>query len=212
MNSIKKYAAANLWQIALLVGLVVTFLIDPVTAASMAPLGGVMLATANTKSTAITNGDASPKVMNDVRLDGGVLREKVGTVEIAAADDNNSVYRLVRVHSSDRISEIRRFNDAIATGTDFDVGAYDTADNGGAVININAFADAVSLASASATGVLDMYEAGSDIGVEDIEQKVWEMLGLASDPNKYVDICYTGVAVGSGAGTLSVQVRYVSGQ
>jgi hypothetical protein len=169
------------------------------------------MGTANTKSTAITNGDANPRVMNSQKIDGGNLKEKVGTVEIAAADDNNSVYRLVRLHSSCRLSDIIRYNDAITTGTDFDVGLYDTAENGGSVININAFADAVSLASASVTGTKDLYEAGSDNGVEDIEQLLWEMAGLASDPNKFMDLCYTGVTVGSGAGTLSVRVHYVDG-
>lgn len=170
------------------------------------------MGTANTKSTAITNNDASPQVMNDPRIDGGVLREKVGTVEIAAADDNNSVYRMVRLHSSWRLSDILRYNDAITSGADFDVGLYDTAENGGAVIKVNAFADAVSLASAATTSpVRDIYETGSYNGVENIEKKLWEMAGLSTDPNKYMDLCYTGVSVGSGAGTLSVRVLYVAG-
>ena len=169
------------------------------------------MGTANTKSTAITNNDSTPAVMNDARLDGAVVREKVGTVEIAAADDNDSVYRMVRLHSSWRLSEVTRFNDAITSGTDFNIGFWDTAENGGALILENALADAVSLASASLTGVSEMYEAGSGVGVEDIEQRIWQMAGLTSDPNKFVDLCYKGVAVGSGAGTLSVRVRFVSG-
>lgn len=169
------------------------------------------MGTANTKCTTVTNLDATPATLNDKRLMGGILKEQVGTVEIAAADDNNSVYRVGRVHSSWRISDIIRYNDAITSGVDFDVGLYDTAANGGAVINVNAFADAVSLASASVTGTNDLYEAGSDVGVEDIEQEVWQMAGLSSDPNKFMDVCYTGVTVGSGAGTLSVKIRYVDG-
>lgn len=169
------------------------------------------MGTANTKCTTVTNLDATPATLNDKRLMGGILKEQVGTVEIAAADDNNSVYRVGRVHSSWRISDIIRYNDAITSGADFDVGLYDTAANGGAVINVNAFADAVSLASASVTGTNDLYEAGSDVGVEDIEQEVWQMAGLSSDPNKFMDVCYTGVTVGSGAGTLSVKIRYVDG-
>lgn len=169
------------------------------------------MGTANTKCTTVTNLDATPATLNDKRLMGGILKEQVGTVEIAAADDNNSVYRVGRVHSSWRISDIIRYNDAITSGADFDVGLYDTAANDGAVINVNAFADAVSLASASVTGTNDLYEAGSDVGVEDIEQEVWQMAGLSSDPNKFMDVCYTGVTVGSGAGTLSVKIRYVDG-
>lgn len=167
-------------------------------------------AVANTKSTEITNADATPPVKTHVSISHGRLHEKVATVEIAAADDNDSVYRMVRLHSSWRLSELTRYNDAITSGADFDVGFYDTADNGGAVVNINALADAVSLASASVTGVSEMYESGGDIGVEDIEQRIWEMCGLSTDPNKWLDLCYTGVAVGSGAGTLSVRVRYVA--
>jgi hypothetical protein len=162
------------------------------------------MAVANTKSTAVTNGDATPKVMNSLAIDGGVLREKVATVEIAAADCATSVYRMVRVHSSWRISDILRYNDAITSGTDYDVGLYDTADNGGAVVNVNAFADGVSLASAATTSPV------RDIGVEDIEQRVWEMAGESADPNKFYDLCYTGVTPGSGAGTLSVKVQYVA--
>lgn len=168
------------------------------------------MAVANTKSTAITNLDATPAVRNPLYLMGGVVREARGTVEIAAADCDTSVYRMVRVHSSWLISEIKRFNDAITSGADFDVGLYETSENGGAVKNINCFADAVSLASGSVTGVQDMFEAGADEGVEDLEKRVWEFAGDTADPNKFYDLCYTGVTVGSGAGTLSVIVRYVA--
>ena len=169
------------------------------------------MAVANTKSTAVTNGDATPKAMNARLLDGGIVHEKVATLEIAAADCANSVYRMVRVHSSWRIADIIRYNDAITSGTDFDVGLYDTAENGGAEVDANLYADAVSLASASLTGTKDIYESGSAVGVEKIEKAIWEQLGLSSDPNKFYDLCYTGFTPGSGAGTLSVRVQYVPG-
>lgn len=168
------------------------------------------MAVVNTKSTAVTNLDTTPVVKNPLYLMGGVVREAIGTVEIAAADCDTSVYRLVRVHSSWRISEIMRFNDAITSGADFDIGLYETAENGGAVKNINCFADAVSLASGSTTGVSEMFEAGSDEGVEDIEKRVWQFAGETSDPGRFYDLCYTGVTVGSGAGTLTVRVRYIA--
>ncbi len=168
------------------------------------------MAVANTKSTAITNLDASPSVRNPLYLQGGVLREAIGTVEIAAADCANSVYRMVRVHSSWRISNIVRFNDAITSGTDYDVGLYQTAENGGAVKNVNCFADAVSLATGVVVGVEDLFEAGADEGIEDIEKRVWEYAGDSADPNVFYDLCYTGVTPGSGAGTLTVKVHYVA--
>jgi hypothetical protein len=166
------------------------------------------MATVNTLTDIVSNLDATPKVINALNLMGAVVREQVGTVEIAAADDNNSVYRVGRVHSSWRVSEIMRFNDAITTGTDYNVGLYETAENGGAAKDENLFADAISLASASAVGVNDTFEA---LGVENIEKTVWEALGESSDPDRWYDLAYTGITVGSGAGTLSVRTRYVAG-
>lgn len=102
------------------------------------------MGTANTLTNNVTNLDATPPVALDKRLFNGILKEQVGTVEIAAADDNGSVYRLGRVHSSWRISEMTLFNDAITSGAVFDVGLYRTAADGGAVVDANAFADNIS--------------------------------------------------------------------
>lgn len=168
------------------------------------------MATVNTKSNLVTNLDATPRVANPLYLMGGVLREQVATVEIAAGDDANSIFRVARLHSSWRLSELTYFCDAITSGTDYNVGFYDTAENGGAVILESAISDAVSLATGIVIGTQAMYEAGSGNGVEDIEKRVWEMAGLSSDPGKFVDVCFKGITPGSGAGTLSVRTRYVA--
>lgn len=165
---------------------------------------------ANTKTNLVTNLDATPPTMNPLYLMGGVLREQVGTAEIAAADDDTSTYRLGRVHSSWRISQLTLFNDAITSGAVFDVGLYATAEDGGAVVDANAFADNISLTSASLTGTELLFEGGSAVGVEDIEQQVWQMAGQSSDPNQWYDIVFTGDTVGSGAGTVSLRTRYVA--
>lgn len=168
------------------------------------------MATVNTKSNIVTNLDATPRVMNSLNLMGAVLREQVATVAIAAADNDGSVYRLCRVHSSWRISEMTLFNDAITSGSDFDVGLYETAEDGGAVVDVNAYGDAVALTSGSLTGVQVLFEAGSAVGLEDIEQAVWQNAAATSDPGKWYDVCLTGVTVGSGAGDVSMRLRYVA--
>lgn len=165
---------------------------------------------ANTKTNSVTNLDTTPAVLNPLYLMGGVLREQVGTVEIAAADDDTSVYRLGRVHSSWRISELTLFNDAITSGSVYDVGLYRTAADGGAVVDANAYADNITLVSASLTGTQLMYEGGSAVGVEDIEQQVWQHAGLTADPNVWYDICFTADTAGSGAGTISLRTRYIA--
>lgn len=167
-------------------------------------------AAANTKSTEVTNADATPQVKTHVSISHGRLHEKVATVEVAAADDAASVYRMCRVHSSWRMSEITLFNDAITSGSAFDLGLYRTAEDGGAAVDDNAYSDAVTLVSASLTGVQMLFETGSAKGIEKIEQLVYQDAGLTTDPNLWYDLCLTGDTPGSGAGTISLRVRYVA--
>lgn len=169
------------------------------------------MAVANTKSTIITNLDSTPVVQNSLAVMGGVLREQVATVEIAAADCDNSVYRMFRVHSSWRLSELSYFSDTLTSAVDSDWGFYDTAENGGAVVNINALADAANIATASLVGVQLLWEGGSDNGVEDIETRIWQMVGgLTEDPKKFYDLAVTVVSIGGATGTLSARLRYVA--
>lgn len=168
------------------------------------------MAVVNTKSAALTALDNTPpKQAKSIEM-GGRLRELVGTVEVAAADDNNSIYRFARVHSSWRVSSIEVFNDAIASGSSFDCGLYDTAENGGAVASATLFASAVSMTSARSTPTEITYEATA-ANIDKIAKALWELLGLSADPNKYYDIAMLANTVGTAAGTISLRVRYVDG-
>ena len=166
------------------------------------------MAVVNTKSTAISNADASPAVLNNPRVVNGFLRESVGTVEVAAGDDDTSVFRFVRVPSNARISTVEIACDAITGGTDYDVGVYDTAAAGGAVVSVNLFGDAIDLSSALA--FTDVTYETTPTNKSKVDQELWQLLGLTSDPAKFYDICATGVTVGSGAGTISMRVRFAA--
>lgn len=163
------------------------------------------MAVVNTKSTAITNGDATPVVITNRILTRGPVFTACGTVEVAAGDDDGSVFRFVRVPSNARIISITRFNDAITTGTAYEIGLHQTAANGGAAADADLFATAVDLSSASVVGVEQRFEAADIIN---IEKRVWELLGLTADPQRDYDLTFTGTTVGTGAGTISVEVRY----
>lgn len=167
----------------------------------------VLYAVENTKSALVTNSDATPPTANAALVDGGRMREQVGTVEVAAADDDNSVFRMSRVRSSWRISELLIHNDAITGGTDYNLGLYDPADRGGVVVDDNLFGDALNLSSAQA-GVNVTFEGGD---VANIAKPIWELLGLSADPDLTYDIALTGITVGTAAGTISLQVRYTDG-
>lgn len=162
----------------------------------------------NTKSTQVSNGDASPPVLNAAYAGGGgAIRRLAGTVEVAAADDDTSTFRMVRVHSSWVIDSIKVFNDALTSGTSYDVGLHDIAAAGGAVVDADLFADAVDLSSArKATGGVEVRfdRAGSDL--PDLNKQIWELLGLSTDPGKWYDLTLTANTIGSAAGTISMIV------
>lgn len=167
------------------------------------------MAVANTKSTAITNRDAIPRVPCAAHLVRGTLFQAVGAVEVLAADDDGSVYRLARVRSSDRISNIFIANDAITGMTDCDVGIYRTAADGGAVVSKDVFADGVTFASA--LDYRDLLNNDEATDIAEVEMLVWQRLGLTSDPQVEYDVCVTANTVGSGAGTLAAKVIYTGG-
>lgn len=162
------------------------------------------MATANTKSDAITNADATPRVQNNSWVERSPIYVSTGICEVAAADDDTSVYRFVRVPSGAKIHKIEIYNDAITGGTDYNLGVLHTAANGGAAVDDNLFGDALDLSSAQ-NGVDVTYEAEA---IDDGEDRLWEQLGLSVDPFTEYDIALTSVTVGTAAGTILLKVYW----
>lgn len=167
------------------------------------------MAVVNTKSTIVGNADAVPAVLTSPRIAGGHLRAQVATVEVAAADDDTSVFRLFRLPSNAKVTSVQVFNDAITGGTSYDVGLYRTAADGGAVVDADAFASAVDMSSArAAAGPLNLtFEAQN---IDKIEQELWQVAGATSDPGVMYDVALTANTVGTAAGTISAVVEYIS--
>lgn len=162
------------------------------------------MAVVNTKATAITNADAVPAVASNRILTRGPMFAACGTVEVAAADDDGSVFRFARIPSNARVISIRRSNDAITGGTAYELGLHQTAGNGGAAADADLFGTTLDLSSAGAQ-VENRYEAAD---IANIEKRVWELLGLTSDPGRDYDVTLTGTTVGTAAGTISLEVVY----
>lgn len=171
------------------------------------------MAVANTKSTAITNADATPPVPTNRAIAGAPILISKGVVEVAAADDDNSVYRIARLPSNAVIHSIRILNDAITGSTSWDVGIYRTAEDGGAVVDDDLFASAVDI-NAGTTAWLELrYEAATTAVIDHAERPLWYIADLgaatyASDPNLQFDLCLTANTVGSAAGTILVEVHW----
>lgn len=205
MKTLKRYLSERWVQIAFVAVLAVAVMFD----ASLAPhatLIGFLGAVVNTKAAQITNMDASTQTLNRTNMMSGKLREAVGTAEAANGDSIGSTYRLARVPSRARISRVLLSCDAITTCAG-DVGVYRTAGDGGAVVDADAFASAQSLASALANQ--DVTHESGVFGVEDVEQPLWEALGLSADPRVFYDIVVTLTAAAGSAGTISAKVQWV---
>jgi hypothetical protein len=102
--------------------------------------------------------------------------------------------------------ELVVYCDAITSAT-ADFGVYQTTANGGAVVDADAFGSAVSLATAITTGTNILHESGV-LDISEIEQPLWQILGLSSDPGIDYDIVATLTAAATASGTLTVRVSY----
>lgn len=167
------------------------------------------MAVVTPSSAAIVNANAG--IHNNARVVKSPLLETVGMYEVANGDSIASIYRLVRVPSNARITEVVLSCDAITSGAG-DVGVYQTAGNGGAVVDVDFIASAVSIASAllhsDITHEADPADAGAGFGKADSEKALWEALGLTTDPGIEYDIALTLTAAAAAAGTVVLKVRY----
>lgn len=169
------------------------------------------MAVANTKSTLVTNADTLTGKQNDPRLDGARVRTKKAFASVAAADDAASVYRMFRVSSKDKVHSLLLFSSGITSLSDLDTGLYDTAENGGAVVDKDFFGDGTDVSSAQLTGVQVAFQASpgaAEFSIDKIEMPLWQALGLTSDPNKDYDVCLTSNSDPAGAGTLALVMAY----
>lgn len=150
----------------------------------------------NRKSTVVTALDNSTPTAVESILKRGEVFVDSGKAAIAAADDDGSVYRLVRLPSSVRILGIRRRHAAVTSGTDFDIGCYRTAADGGTVVDKDSLVDGQSLASAVGFPTETL---GANLTI-DTEKRLWQLQsGVTVDPGCDYDICLTGNTVGSAA-------------
>lgn len=169
------------------------------------------MAVANRNSNVIANIVAVPRVANQPAVGGAaILREAVGYVTNAADDDATSIHRFCRVPSNARISEVLLTTGDATTAGNIDIGVYQTADNGSAVVDADLFASALALTGGPFLNSDQTYESGEYTAAESIKP-LWEVLGLSADPCREYDIAatitttYNAAAVGQ-----LLKVRYVA--
>lgn len=145
----------------------------------------------------------------------GELNVLTKTFEVQAADDDGSIYRLAPIPTNFVPVEILIACDAITNGTDYDLGFYRTAEEGGAVVKKDLLMDGQTMASAS-----KVLNGMGIVGIENYGKTIAELLGAASvnAPNgqpysnvntpPVLDLALTANTVGTVQGTISVIAKF----
>ena len=175
------------------------------------------------KSTPITNLDATPIIYSNAGIGApGALVSVSATITPAASDSTGSTYAMCRVPTSAILKHVWFTGQAQSAGT-FDVSVYysDSTTDGTAVANQGVvvpttgatfIADAIVNASAVAmTEVLGYGGTAAGWDPSMINKKLWDALGLTTDPGGFFDIYLvcTDTAVTTGTGKVMLAVEYV---
>lgn len=164
------------------------------------------MAVVNRNSTQIANTVAVPPVRNDTFNSAGRLISALGYVANAANDDATSIHRVVQVPSNANIRSIKLTTGDAATAGAFNLGVYYPANYydpalAGDVIDADLFASAFDLTGGPFTKAEVAFESG-EYTIAEQQQPLWQVLGLAKNPDGYFDIAvtvsttYNGASVG----------------
>lgn len=166
----------------------------------------------NVNSTQITNALATPPVLNNSYTAGGNDFTGTDVCAMGASDSASSTYRFCRIPSNAMIIDVRVMNDANTSGTSYKCGVLLV--NGGSTVVAGSdailFPSGTTMASARNvwTSLFFPAVAGSSAAVANVTKRVWELLGLTSDPNAIYDVVVTAVTAGSAGGNLALQVNW----
>jgi hypothetical protein len=140
-------------------------------------------------------------------------RSSKAIAAVDAADDDGSIYRILRVNANMVLHDITVTNDAITGGTDYDIGLYNVLGGslGGTVVDADAFADGLDVSSARAEG--SGISGLSAVAIADSQKRLWEFDSNATEadhPAEY-DIAITANTVGTASGNVAVKALFVQG-
>jgi len=165
------------------------------------------MAVVDTKATAISNRDSSPKVLSDANISKGILKEAVGTIETTGSDSAGSKYFFGSIPSNARVSKILLSCDGNNTAGAGDIGLYRTTEDGGAVVDADLFASAQAIGTALTNS--DVTHESAVFGIEDVEKPLWEALGLSEDSKTLYDVIMTITTADDAADSVSLKIQYV---
>lgn len=132
----------------------------------------------------------------------------VATFEVAAADDDGSVYRVFKnVPSSYIPLQVTIATDGLTGGTDWDLGVYKT--DLGAVVDKDILMDGQTLASALTRATGHQLGLGA-VNIDAVKSTLATLSGQTT-PDVAYDVALTANTVGTAAGTVTVIAEFVQG-
>lgn len=161
------------------------------------------MAVVSTKSTMITNRDATPAALTNSYLANQSLNKSIAVVSAANGDSATSKYYFFQLPSNAHVSSVTVSAPDIGTTTAMDLGLYKTTADGGAVVDADFFKAAISLSGGAITKSEVLY--GNVITVANTEKRLWEHLGLSSDPGIFYDVVGTLTGAADAAGAIAVE-------
>lgn len=161
------------------------------------------------KSTLITELDAG-KIQNTA-LFGGKMARVAANHAKAAGESTADIYPLLRAWTGWTLDSFIFATAAWGASGVVEIGAYDTAENGGAVIDADAFASALDVSATLAR--IDLISESLVMDYDEINNTLRALLGIAATvPHKWVDICLTATNIGaSQAAKFFGILRYIEG-
>lgn len=142
------------------------------------------------------------KLAKAIHSNGGQIFAMEESFEIAAADDDASVFRIFKNIPADLIPlKLEVMCDGITGGTDIDLGLYET--DTGAVVDKDCLADGLTIAVAKTR--VDALDGLSVIDIADANKMIYELGGHTTSTRKAgYDLCMTANTIGSAAGTVTI--------
>jgi hypothetical protein len=131
----------------------------------------------------------------------------VATADITSGDSIASTYRMFRVPSNAVMTDLKIYSPDIGTTTIADIGLY--AADGGAVVDADFFASALSLKDGALNGTDVLHEAAV-FTIANSGKELWSALALTSDPGVFYDVTLTLTAAADATGTVKLLGRYTA--
>lgn len=158
---------------------------------------------ANVNSTWIGNAVATPSVLTNSNQSAGRMMNAKSVATVSATQASGDTIRLVRVPSNARIDDVLLTTADATTAGNINIGIWQTAENGGAVVDADLFASALALTGGPFTRSSQLYESGEFTYAESC-LPLWQVLGLSADPNREYDVVAQVSTTFDAAGTTMV--------